>query len=70
MAAIEYCSTFSNENLANHFYAIARSIASESSITRNGDEFVVCLRVRVGGCDIGMLRNLAVRTCEGTFCSL
>lgn len=70
MAAIKYCATFSNEHLANHFYAIARSVASESSITREGNEFVVCLRICVGGCDTGMLRSLAVRTCEGTFCSL
>jgi len=71
MAALNYCATFSNRNMANHFYGIAKNIASEINFTENANgEFTVCIRVCIGGCDTSMLRSLAIRTCEGTFCNL
>lgn len=70
MAAINYCSTFSNKSLAQHFYGIAKHVSSEITIHENDNQFTVCFRICAGGCDTGMLRNLAVRTCEGTFCNL
>lgn len=70
MAAINYCSTFHNENLANHFHSIIRRLANDCSISRTGDEYRVCFSVCIGSCDIPMVRDLAVRTCDGTFCNL
>lgn len=70
MAAINYCTTFKNDSLADHFYAIAKHLASEINRVKVNGETRICFRICVGGCDTGMLRNLAVRTCDGTFCDI
>ena len=68
MATTSYICEFSDASYADDFMGIARRFASMFNTFTRGNCTVVEMRIPDSACDVSMLRDLAVRTCSGTFC--
>lgn len=66
--ATSYICEFPDASYADYFSGIARRFASVFNCCINGNCTVIEMRIPDHSCDISMLRDLAVRTCNGTFC--